>query len=145
MYTFTSFSIHLFPSFWTLCFFMFTFGPFLSDILTVVVMMQQPRTGPSKLLPGRGRLLFGAPLGGPRGAVGSLLRGRFLDLLFSLPPLWGRVLLRPPQRHLGGGQSGGAAFGSGFCPAPLKIHRNLQISWISVKFPEIPAKFLIFS
>ena len=33
------------------------------------------------------------------------------------------------------------AFGAGFCPAPPKIHGNLQISWISVKFPEIPAKF----
>ena len=43
------------------------------------------------------------------------------------PPLRGRVLLRLPQRHLGGGQSGGAGFGSGFCPAPRKIHRNLQI------------------
>ena len=38
------------------------------------------------------------------------------------------------QRHLGGGQSGGAAFlagfGAGFFPAPLKfikIHGNLQI------------------
>ena len=49
--------------------------------------------------------------------------------IFSLPPLQGRVLLRPPkpQRHVGGGQPGGAGFGAGFCPAPLKIHRNLQI------------------
>ena len=66
---------------------------------------------------------------------------------FSLPPLQGRVLLRPPkpQRHVGGGQPGGAGFLygflAGFFPAPPKIHRNLQIQWISVKFPEIPAKF----
>ena len=59
---------------------------------------------------------------------------------FSLPPLRGRVLLRPPkpQRHVGGGQPGGAGFLygflAGFCPAPPKIHRNLQIQWISVKF-----------
>ena len=59
---------------------------------------------------------------------------------FPSPPLRGRVLLRPqkPQRHVGGGQPGGAGFlagfGSGFCPAPPKIHRNLQIQWISVKF-----------
>ena len=53
--------------------------------------------------------------------------------VFPSPLLRGRVLLRPPkpQRHVGGGQSGGAGFlagfGSGFCPAPPEIHRNLQI------------------
>ena len=45
-----------------------------------------------------------------------------------LPPLQQGVLLRPPkpQRHLGGGQPGGAGFLSGFCPAPPKIHGNLM-------------------
>ena len=52
---------------------------------------------------------------------------------FSLPPLQGRVLLRPPkpQRHVGGGQPGGAGFLAGFLagffPAPPKIHRTFQI------------------
>ena len=74
---------------------------------------------------------------------GTASLDRVALLSFPLPPLQGRVLLRPPkpQRHVGGGQPGGAGFLAGFCPAPPKIHRNLQIQWISVKFPEIPAKF----
>ena len=56
-----------------------------------------------------------------------------LSFFPSPRPTEGRVLLRPPkpQRYVGGGQPGGAgfgaAFGAGFCPAPPKIHRNLQI------------------
>ena len=75
----------------------------------------------------------------PRDVRGSGFAEELDDLcghklaIFPSPPLRGRVLLRPPkpQRHVGGGQSGGAGFlagfGSGFCPAPPEIHRNLQI------------------
>ena len=60
--------------------------------------------------------------------------------VFSLPPLQGRVLLRPPkpQRQLGAGQPGGAGFLYRFFPAPpppvllLSNSNNCNSSWIFV-------------
>ena len=52
----------------------------------------------------------------------------YIRLIFPSPPLQGRVLLRPPkpQRHLGGGQPGGAAFLAGFFPAPPPPRSSIE-------------------
>ena len=58
-----------------------------------------------------------------RAAGCTVIYGARALFIFPSPLDEGRVLLRPPkpQRHLGGGQSGGAGFLFGFCPAPLKF------------------------
>ena len=63
---------------------------------------------------------------------------------FFPSPSQGRVLLRPPHTEPPArGWATGLFLGfcTGFCTVPPKIIWNLELSWNSVKFAKIPAKF----